>query len=146
MSQEENSLLRCQLSRIQGLVDRLYAEQHLVSGGVGPSRVIQLVPREEEQQQVGFWMDTLCVPIGDKYRAHRKSAIRKMGDIYNKADRVLVLDSLIQEIPRSSGIIDKFACIHVSRWHHRLWTLQEAQLAGSLFFQFLDGAETFQDM
>ena len=100
----------------------------------------------EQQQQVGFWMDTLCVPIGDKYRAHRKSAIRKMGDIYEKVDRVLVLDSLIQEIPRSSSIIDKFTRIHVSKWHHRLWTLQEAQLAGSLFFQFQDGAETFQDM
>lgn len=30
--------------------------------------------------------------------------------------------------------------------HHRLWTLQEAQLSGSLFFQFPDRAETFQDM
>jgi hypothetical protein len=116
-----------------------------VSRGAGPFGGTQLVPREE-MQQVSFWIDTLCVPIGDKYRAHRKSAIRKMGDIYDKADRVLVLDSLIQEIPRSSGIIDKFVRIHVSKWHHRLWTLQEAQLAGSLFFQFLDGAETFQDM
>ena len=69
-----------------------------------------------------------------------------MSDKYEKADRVLVLDSLTQEIPRSSGIIDKFTRIHVSKWHHRLWTLQEAQLAGSLFFQFQDTAETFQDM
>lgn len=97
MSQEENSLLRYQLSRIQGLVERLYAEQHLVSRGVGPSGGTQLVPREEEkqQQQVSFWINTLCAPIGDKYQAHRKSAIRKMGGIYGKADRVLVLDSLI---------------------------------------------------
>jgi hypothetical protein len=85
VSQEENSLLRCQLSRIQGLVDWLYAEQHLVIGGAGPPGGVQLV-RMEQQQQVGFWMDTLYVPIGDKYRAHRKSAIRKMGDIYEKAD------------------------------------------------------------
>jgi hypothetical protein len=84
VSQEENSVLRCQLSRIQGLVDRLYAEQHLVSGGAGPPGGVQLVRMEEQQQQqVGFWMDTLCVPIGDKYRDHRKSAIR---DIYEKAD------------------------------------------------------------
>ena len=69
-----------------------------------------------------------------------------MGNIYEKADRVLVLDSLIQEIPRPSSIIDKFVRIHVSKWNHRLWTLQEAQLARSLFFQFRDGAETFQDM
>ena len=102
MSREENSLLRYQLSRIQGLVDRLYAEQHLVSRGAGPSGGTQLVPREEEkqqqqqqQQQVSFWINTLCAPIGDKYRAHRKSAIRKMGGIYGKADQVLVLDSLI---------------------------------------------------
>jgi hypothetical protein len=27
-----------------------------------------------------------------------------------------------------------------------LWTLQEAQLAGSLFFHFQDEVETFQDM
>jgi hypothetical protein len=95
VSQEENSLLRYQLSRIQGLVDRLYAEQHLVSRGAGPSGGTQLVPREEKQQQVSFWINTLCAPIGDKYRAHRKSAIRKMGGIYGKVDRVLVLDSLI---------------------------------------------------
>jgi hypothetical protein len=69
--------------------------KHLVSGSAGLLGV-QLVRMEElQQQQVGFWMDTLYVPIGDKYRAHRKSAIRRMGEMYEKADRVLVLDSLI---------------------------------------------------
>jgi hypothetical protein len=69
--------------------------KHLVSGSAGLLGV-QLVRMEElQQQQVGFWMNTLYVPIGDKYRAHRKSAIRRMGEIYEKADRVLVLDSLI---------------------------------------------------
>lgn len=82
MSQEENSVLRCQLSRIQGLVDGCMPSNTLCRAGLPGG--VQLV--RMEQQQVGFWMDTLCVSIGDKYRAHRKSAIRKMGDIYEKAD------------------------------------------------------------
>jgi hypothetical protein len=91
-------------------------------------------------------MDTLCVPIEEHHKNLRKVAIRMMREIYGKADRVLVLDSFVQGIPRSSDIIQKFTRIHLSNWHHRLWTLQEGQLTGSLFFQFQDGAQTFQDM
>jgi hypothetical protein len=140
--EETNSLPKCQLTRIQGMVNRLYIEQHL------PEKVYETCafPSPNGEQSVGFWMDTLCVPIEDRLKNLRKSAIRMMGEIYRKADRVLVLDSFVQEIPRSSDAIEKFKGIHLSNWHHRLWTLQEAQLTGSLFFQFQDGAQTFQDM
>lgn len=69
-----------------------------------------------------------------------------MAEIYRRADRVLVLDSFILTLPRSADIVEKYVRIHLSPWHHRLWTLQEGQLARRLFFQLKDGAESFYDM
>jgi hypothetical protein len=69
-----------------------------------------------------------------------------MKDIYKSADRVLVLDSLIQEVPRSADITKKSIRLYLSNWHHRLWTLQEGLFASSLFFQFKDGAQTQSDL
>jgi hypothetical protein len=99
---------------------------------------------------VPFWIDTLCVPVGEKNhypggdtkRDLRKEAIRQMAEIYRQGDRVLVLDSFILTLPRSADVVDKYLRIHLSTWHHRLWTMQEGQLASRLFFQFRDGAES----
>lgn len=104
------------------------------------------MPQTNQQEPIGFWLDTLCVPVGKENSSVRKSAIRQMGDIYRQADRVLVLDSFIQKLPRETDIIEKYLRLHLSNWHHRLWTLQEGQLGKTLFFQFQDGAQTFYDM
>lgn len=76
----------------------------------------------------------------------RRKAIHKMADTYRGADRVLVIDSTIIALPRTADIVQKHLQISLSGWHHRLWTLQEGQLASTLFFQFADGAESFSDM
>ncbi|KAI9762714.1 MAG: hypothetical protein M1840_001181 [Geoglossum simile] len=134
-----NSLPTCQLSLIQDLVDQLYTARHR-SPNYG------YLPDKDEDELVGFWIDTLCVPVGKENSAIRTSAIRQMGNIYRQADRVLVLDSFIQELPHTASTINKYTRLHLSNWHHRLWTLQEGQLAKTLFFQFKDGAETFYDI
>ncbi|KAI1113978.1 hypothetical protein F5Y14DRAFT_198927 [Nemania sp. NC0429] len=121
-----NSMLRCQLSRVQSLVNRLYPEI--------------------KDENVPFWIDTLCVPVDEAHRELRKRVIRHMSEIYRVADRVLVLDSFILQLSRSASIVDKYIRIHLSNWHHRLWTMQEGQMASALFFQFCDGAQSFLDM
>ncbi|KAF3931220.1 hypothetical protein ABW19_dt0209232 [Dactylella cylindrospora] len=121
---QTNWMHSCQLSRIQRLVDNLY-------GGTG---------------NVGFWMDTLCIPVGPRHVQTRKKAIRQMANTYRKSDKVLVLDSSIMSLSRTASISEKYIAIHLSNWHHRLWTLQEGQLGRSLYFQFKEGAQSFAEM
>ncbi|OAP54535.1 hypothetical protein AYL99_10983 [Fonsecaea erecta] len=130
-----NALPACQLSRLQSLVHELYAAEPLS------------VPRARRLDgMVPFWLDSLCVPVGTEYENLRTKAIGKMAEIYRQADRVLVLDSHVLKLPRSADMVDKFLQIHLSKWHHRLWTMQEGHLARSLFFQFQDGAQSLHDM
>ncbi|AEO68452.1 uncharacterized protein THITE_2089960 [Thermothielavioides terrestris NRRL 8126] len=143
---KENSLWACQLSRIQSLVNELGRGMEMPGAGQ--------VRGEDGNRLVPFWIDTLCVPVGDENRHPggnrtrdlRKEAIGQMADIYRRARQVLVLDSFILSLPRSADVIDKYLRIHLSNWHHRLWTMQEGQLARRLVFQFRDGAESFEDM
>lgn len=133
-----NSLPTCQLSRIQRLVNNLYAENN-------PSSDYDYVPTGRlGNELIPFWIDTLCVPVGDG--KERKDAIKMMAEIYRRADKVLVLDSFILSLPCSADVVEKYLRIHLSKWHHRLWTMQEGQLASNLFFQFDGGAESFSDM
>ncbi|RDW78988.1 uncharacterized protein DSM5745_05840 [Aspergillus mulundensis] len=149
---KSNALWACQLSRLQSLVNELWR-----SSGSNPSAY--QAPHDDnaihyEIEQVPFWLDTLCVPVGtenrhpggDRTRDLRKAAIAQMAAIYQRASRVLVLDASISALPRSTDIVDKYLQVHLSNWHHRLWTMQEGQLARRLFFQFRDGAESFEDM
>ncbi|KAH7303684.1 hypothetical protein B0I35DRAFT_517242 [Stachybotrys elegans] len=133
-----NSLPRCQLDRIQGLVNELCTEPHRIL----PGQPVML-PLARSGETVPFWIDTLCVPLST---ALRSKAIRQMANTYRWASRVLVIDSHIVSLERSQDNIDRYLSIHLSTWHHRLWTLQEGQLASTLFFQFKDGAQSFTDM
>jgi hypothetical protein len=141
-----NSLPRCQLDRLQKMVDVLCSQpwevidRHLTL--FGPKKA----PRKSVhwKEPVRFWMDTLCVPVRDEDA--RKKAIRSMRNVYENADGVLVLDSWIQEVKRSSHLIEKAARLFLCNWHYRLWTLQEAAMAHNLFVQFKDGPEAFRDL
>ncbi|KAK6524098.1 hypothetical protein TWF694_005761 [Orbilia ellipsospora] len=124
-----NWMHRCQITRIQGLVDKLY----------NPSA-------KSLEGTVGFWMDTLCIPVGDHNKQTRKRAIGHMANIYRRSDKVLVLDSSILPLSTAASITEKYIAIHLSNWHHRLWTLQEGQLGKSLYFQLKEGPQSFTDM
>jgi len=61
-----------------------------------------------------FWMDTLCVPPLDKLA--KAKAISRMGQVYLKANQVLVLDEQLLEldISRSPSPTEQFLRLHLS--------------------------------
>jgi hypothetical protein len=120
----ENSLPRCQLFRLQKLVNALYPD---------------------EVRPVRFWMDTLCVPVGEEHRDLRKRSIRLMREIYQSASSVLVLDSGIQQLSLSTTVAERAMRIYLSNWTYRLWTFQEGMLAKKLYFQLSDHAQLKDD-
>jgi len=153
-NQKDNKLPQCQLERLQDMMNSLYSEQQSdpheerLGGSQQP-----MEKGETREKPVGFWMDTLCIPVPESPELDsswaeglRKDAIAKMRYVYEAADKVLVIDSWIQELSRSASIIDKAARIFLSNWQHRLWTLQEGVLARHLFFQFADGTESLEQL
>ena len=88
-------------------------------------------------------MDTICVPLEPKTRSAAIIAMRKT---YREADRVLVLDSVLSQVPISCGPTELIMRIRASTWVRRLWTFQEAGLAKTIFYQFQDYACTAKDI
>jgi hypothetical protein len=119
---DANSLPLCQLIRIQNHVNALYHGK-------------------TADDNVPFWIDTLCIPVQPENYATRRRAIIQMRAIYEQADKVLVVDI---ELLRSSTVEashEEVAMrISYSVWWSRLWTLQEAVCARELYFQFQNGA------
>lgn len=125
-----NSLPRCQLERIQKIVDRLDRS----------------TPGEQQRAAQGhtpFWMDTLCVPLEKEYR---KLAIQRMGRTYSEADKVLVLDRFFDDASISCTNQEALVRLGLSSWTKRLWTFQEGILAKDLRMQLRDGAITLPTM
>ncbi|OCH92347.1 hypothetical protein OBBRIDRAFT_773495 [Obba rivulosa] len=117
-STTEKGLPRCQLQRL------MFLSRSLVPGGA-------------------FWIDGLCVP-GEK--EHRKHAIGLMAQTYKEASVVIVIDSGIRLCSTNAPLEEKLLRIVTSGWMQRLWTLQEAILAGRLVFEFSDGLVAMQDL
>ena len=111
-----NSLPRCQLEKLQLLVDNLYR------------------PKE---RPVLFWIDTICVPVEPGLR---NKAIGLMRRSYQEADKVLVIDKSILNVHLSRYPGEPLWRIFSSPWMKRLWTFQEGMFARSLYFQFGEGA------
>ncbi|KAI5990026.1 hypothetical protein F5J12DRAFT_863356 [Pisolithus orientalis] len=117
-----NTLPICQISRIQKMVDELF-----------PDRGVD--------QHVPFWMDTLCVPVGDNLKEYRKKCIIRMRTIYQEAAAVLVLDVGMQEVSSSASIPNRAVALFQSEWWRRLWTYQEGILANRLYLRLSDGVQ-----
>lgn len=111
-----NTLPTCQLLQLQGLVDHLYPI--------------------DEKKPIPFWVDTICVPRPPELRA---KALQRMRQTYEKAEKVLVLDSSIRSISLTQCSPEEaFMRVRCARWSRRLWTYQEGLLAKKLYFQFKD--------
>ena len=86
-----------------------------------------------------FWMDTLCIPVGDVYKPLQRKAIRKMDFIYSGAESILILDSELRNIMGSDmSILQRRVHMMCSSWMTRCWTYQEARLSRDWAFPFLD--------
>ena len=114
---QENALPLCQMRRLQKMVNELYPESPNSKTGVL------------------FWIDTLMVPLEDEAR---KKAIAQMEAVYRCANKVLVLDKSLETLRGDLGPEELLTRISYSPWMKRLWTAQEAYLAGNLHFQLLE--------
>ena len=127
------------------MVDRLYDNNQKDQENrrmFGP-KILENID-DHSETAAGFWMDTLCVPV--KNDELRNQAIKQMRTIYQKAHRVLVLDSWVQELDCKANIVEKASRLYLCNWQHRLWTLQEGVLARNLHFQFKDGRQTIEQL
>lgn len=124
----ENSLPECQIERIQGMVDEID------------------YPGRNGNKTVGFWMDTLCVPVEDQLRAYRKKSIANMRHIYKNAVAVLVLDPWLQKIPSTAPTTEILARLCQSAWLRRLWTHQEGFLAKEVYYRFRDKSVSMKEI
>ncbi|KAL8773554.1 MAG: hypothetical protein Q9209_001659 [Squamulea sp. 1 TL-2023] len=89
---------------------------------------------------VFFWMDTLCVPVHPEASHLRKKAINNMNLIYAAAERCLVLDPELQQIPmKDLSPVQLNAHVLCCTWLTRSWTFQEARLSRAWYARFADG-------
>lgn len=96
-------------------------------------------------------MDTLCIPVDPDASAHRKKAIQLLGETFNQANAVLILDRELEIVESTTAsFLELGVRILCSGWVKRLWTLQEATLASEahgmskLYFQMRDGPFLYQ--
>lgn len=111
-SPTSNTVRRCQLSRI---ADRLDGLQDRFGG-----------------EELYFWMDTLCIPVGAPYKHLRNNQIQQMGNIYRRAQAVLVVDPDMLALKRDAKYEEIVMRSNMSAWASRLWTYQESSMNNTL--------------
>jgi hypothetical protein len=79
-----NGLPHCQLRRLQNLVSEL---QDKMTGS-----------KAEGAKTPGFWIDTLCIPVGEEYEQARKDAIVGLTRVFQEATAVLVVDAELTDV------------------------------------------------
>ena len=127
----ENSVPRCQLSYLLRLIETLRT-----------STTFFLDPdtraRDAEERPLLIWLDTLCCPVSPSEA--KALAIAQMRKTYESSRHVLILDAGLQLYSRHEiTCVEALARVFSSGWMSRLWTLQEAKLARTLWVQFKDG-------
>ncbi|KAJ5823982.1 hypothetical protein N7447_006322 [Penicillium robsamsonii] len=132
-----NTLPTCQLLRIRDLLDELLSGIRSVDL-VNRLAFGDLWKKKFRGPSISFWIDTMCIPVAPEHRELRSKAIKEMKAVYERAFRVLVLDSDIQECS-TRGYTQSFMRIRMSAWMRRLWTLNEGVLANRLCVKYADG-------
>ncbi|KAF2177131.1 hypothetical protein K469DRAFT_697488 [Zopfia rhizophila CBS 207.26] len=115
---DANKLWRCQLHYFWLLLTEAQAQT-----------------RTKHSQPLPFWIDTLTIPVDDKYKLERRTAIQQIYDVYSKAKYTIIIDNGLNSMPWSETDYTTTAMrILASGWMRRLWTLQEAYLSRKLLF------------
>lgn len=71
-------------------------------------------------------------------KEHKKLALRTLGQVYRRADKVLVIEHHLLQV--STDWYERKLQLQSSEWVGRLWTLREGRLATDLYIQFKDRA------
>lgn len=101
----------------------------------------ELFGEAQQEERRLFWIDTLAVPIHDKYKEFRRIAIRQIHHVYTNARYTIVIDKGLGEMSRADSYEATAMRILASNWMRRLWTLQEAYLSRRLYFAFAPGTK-----
>ncbi|KAL2819828.1 hypothetical protein BJX63DRAFT_418752 [Aspergillus granulosus] len=132
-----NTLPHCQLLRLRDLLDGLVSRISSLDL-VNRLAFKELWKKKFHGPSLLFWMDTMCIPVAEELKELRTKSIKSMKAVYERAFRVLVLDSDIQGCS-SADYTQAFMRIRMSAWMRRLWTLNEGVLAYQLVVKFADG-------
>ncbi len=90
-------------------------------------------------QSVGFWIDSICVPVAPEQKKARRRAIEMMFDIYAGAYATIVLSAdLMDSEALQTAYLEPAMRIATSNWMRRLWTFQEGAMSRNLYFLFAD--------
>ncbi|KAF2838380.1 hypothetical protein M501DRAFT_1017392 [Patellaria atrata CBS 101060] len=144
---QANSLPKCQLVLLQKHLQNLpvaRSDTAMIIGGLCFDLERWSASYQREDSCPLFWMDTLCIPVGDEktdVTEVKMKAINRMASIYAGAFQVLVLDSsLLRCRSQSTSATEILGRIICSSWQSRSWTLQEGVLGRECVFQFADAA------
>lgn len=125
-----NSIPICQLN---ALLRSLYEIKH-------DKEMMEKKGAKDDRSMMPFWLDTLCIPVGDEYQSLREFSIQKMHDIYQQAHCALVLDPDFVRMTRRQTPLHEIVCrVFLSGWITRLWTFQEGALPSILYIRAKDG-------
>ena len=130
-NQNANELPRCQLLKLRSLIRKLQG-------------IARFGTEKRETRDLLLWCDTLCCPVEAE---PKKLALAQMAAVYTEAAYVLVLDRTLEIYAYDEiGPIEAAIRVFTSRWYRRIWTLQEAVLAGSLLIHFADRAVDLREL
>ncbi|CAH0017085.1 unnamed protein product [Clonostachys rhizophaga] len=129
-----NSLPRCQIIKLAKYIKELKPPKIAPQQGVvniGSLRMdFRRMTRTLETSH--FWLDTLCIPVGEQYFDLKMKAINQMAAIYAGASQVLILDSNMEQLSLDGPGVEAceiLARMCVSPWMGRSWTFQEAAIS-----------------
>jgi len=88
---------------------------------------------------MAFWLDTLCIPVEDRFKHLRDFSIQKMHEIYTESHCVLVLDHDFSKMAREAKLCEVLSRLVLSGWITRLWTFQEGSLPPLLYLRVRNG-------
>ncbi|VUC30630.1 unnamed protein product [Clonostachys rosea] len=129
-----NSLPRCQINKLARYIKeleppKLAPQQAVVNMGYLKMDFRRMTRTLETSH---FWLDTLCIPVGEQYFDLKMKAINQMAAIYAGASQVLILDSNMEQLSLDGPGVEAceiLARMCVAPWMGRSWTFQEAAIS-----------------
>ncbi|RYP70445.1 hypothetical protein DL771_005486 [Monosporascus sp. 5C6A] len=110
---------------------------------------------KKRRRQALVWIDSLCVPADpnaanqERINKAKEQAINRMAQLYAGAEKVLVLDPELRQLPSVAGAEDVNILslyIRISPWMARSWPLQEGALGQNVYFQFKDRSILLEEL